>query len=338
MKTLKFVLCVIMLVFLSSCATQYKIVSRSEVETSEKKEIVIKRTPFIAFEEVIERSPNVKSVTRITDFKGEKEPGFYSISPKSPYLVFEALEEINNSKAINLWKTSTTGGVGITRLTAGRYFDMEPSFTENGQSILFSSNRSSQTPKLFKVSVASASGITRITQSQSEDRSPSADTQEDRIFYMSKPSSSYNWQIWNINSDGSLPTQIKEGVWPKISHDGKKITYCAKNPRTKKYKIWVMNSDGTGQTQLSMDTDCDDLYPNWSPNDNVIVYSSDIGKDSNGKKNFDIWLMSANGSNKTQLTTNGSTDLMPAFSPDSRYIYFLSNRGFNWDIWRMKIR
>jgi len=338
MKTLNYFYCILLLVIVSNCANQYKMISRSQVQTSRNEEIVIKKTPFIAFEEVIERSPNVKSVTRMTDLRGEKEPGFFAISSESRSIIFQALEEINNNFVINLWKTSTTGGVGMTRLTAGRYFDIEPSFTRDGNYILFSSNRSSRTPKLFKVSVDGASGLTRITQSQSEDRFPCADTKSDLIFFMSKPASSYNWQIWHINSNGSLPTQIKEGLWPKISHDGSKILYCAIDPKSDRFKIWVMNSDGTGQTQLSTDSECDDIYPNWSPNDNVIVYCSNIGKDSNGKKNYDIWLMSNNGSNKTQMTTNGSTDLMPVFSPDSKYIYFLSNRGFNWDIWRMKIR
>ena len=64
---------------------------------------------------------------------------------------------------------------------------------------------------------------------------------------------------------------------------------------------------------------------------------SDKGLDEEGKNNFDIWLMNADGSNLTQLTTNGSYDDLPVFDPNGKYIYFRSNRGGNWDIWRMEL-
>jgi Tol biopolymer transport system component len=182
-----------------------------------------------------------------------------------------------------------------------------------------------------------AGGITRITQSEAADRSPSIGSNGDLIYYASKPFNSETWQIWRVNSNGALPTQLKEGRWPQVSTDGSRILYCAQDREINKWKIWMMNADGTGETQLTMDTECDDLHPSWSLDGTWIVYASDIGKDSNGKRNFDIWRMRADGGEKTQLTTNGSTDMLPEFSPDGRYIYFLSNRGFYWDIWRMEM-
>jgi Tol biopolymer transport system component len=137
--------------------------------------------------------------------------------------------------------------------------------------------------------------------------------------------------------NGALPTQLKEGRWPSVSPDGTRIAYCAVDRASDKLKIWVMNSDGTGETQLTTGTESDDVHPCWSPDGGTLLYASDIGKDSNGKRNFDIWMMTADGASNTQLTTNGSTDLMPTYSPDGKYIYFLSNRGFFWDIWRMEI-
>ena len=326
----------------SSHFSQYKMISQTQIEIEKSEatqtdEIIIRQLPFIAFEEVIEQSPNVKSVTRITDFKGSKEPGNFAISPVTNEMTYQAYERYNNAHIVNLWRTSTSGVSGMTRLTAGRYFDLEPTFTSDGQYIYFSSNRSSNLPKLFRIATSGASGITRITQSQTEDRWPCMNYETNQIFYMSRPNSNYKWQIWNINNNGSLPTQLREGCWPKISNNGKKILYCAEDENTNKTKIWTMNVDGSEQTQFTSDNECDDLHASWSPNGKLIVYASDIGKDSNGKKNFDIWIMKADGSFKTQLTTNGSTDLYPQISKDSRFIYFLSNRGFNWDIWRMEI-
>ena len=315
-------------------------VSQTQVKTARTKEgeeIRVEEKKFISYEEVIERSPNVKSVTRMTDLKGEREPFFFAISPTEEEMAYQALEKADGDQLMNLWKTPTTGAPGMTRLTAGRYYDIEPTYSPGGDDIYFASNRSSRSPKLFRVRADGAGGITRITQSEAEDRWPCVTGDGETVYYTSKPFNSETWQIWRINTNGALPTQLKEGRFPKISPDGGKILFCAQDRKTEKWKIWVMNSDATSETQLTTDTESDDWYANWSPDGKRIVYSSDIGKDSNGKRNFDIWMMNADGSAKTQLTTNGSTDLLPLYSPDEEYIYFLSNRGFFWDIWRMEI-
>ena len=62
-----------------------------------------------------------------------------------------------------------------------------------------------------------------------------------------------------------------------------------------------------------------------------------------GVANFDIWMMNADGTDRTQLTVNGSYDSRPAVSPDGKYIYFMSNRGAKrelaeyWQIWRIEL-
>jgi len=157
------------------------------------------------------------------------------------------------------------------------------------------------------------------------------------VYYSSWPFNALEWQTWRIGADGSLPTQLKEGCWPKASPTGRQILYCGYDSKLGKRKIWVMDVDGTNQTQLTTETTSRDWHPSWSPDGGKIVFASNSGKDSNGKRNFDIWVMNADGSDLTQLTTNGSTDLMPRYSPDGKYIYFLSNRGLHWDIWRMEI-
>jgi len=328
------------ILLLAGCESGYKKLPLHEVKTTqtgEGKQSHIESEMFLAYHEVIERSPNVKSVTRITDLKGDREPKYFTISPDGLYLVYQAKEQENSSQYINLWKIATDGGTGTTRLTSGRYFDIEPIISPEGNIVCFASNRSSAYPKLWKIRTNGAGGITRITQSDAVDRLPTLTPDGKYILYTSIPINAIDPQIWSIGIDGLLPSQLREGTHPKISPDGKKVLYSQLDSETKKSKIWVMDIEATEPTQLTFDTECNDEYPSWSPDGTKILYASDIGKDSNGKRNHDIWLMNANGSNQTQLTTNGSTDIIPQFSSDGKRIYFLSNRGFFWDIWRMEI-
>src|SRR5207249_2640612 len=64
--------------------------------------------------------------------------------------------------------------------------------------------------------------------------------------------------------------------------------------------------------------------------------ASNEGRDSKGRRNYDIWLMAADGSSRTQLTTNGSWDDAPCWDHKGEFIYFRSNRGGAWNIWRLK--
>lgn len=53
-----------------------------------------------------------------------------------------------------------------------------------------------------------------------------------------------------------------------------------------------------------------------------IAYVSD-----NGRRNKEIWLMNADGSNKLRLTNNGSINLFPGWSPDAKTLVYTSFKG-----------
>ena len=62
-------------------------------------------------------------------------------------------------------------------------------------------------------------------------------------------------------------------------------------------------------------------------------------KGSNGKLAFvragDIWVIAADGSAPTRLTTNPASDRSPRFSPDGSQIAFSSNRDGDFEIYVM---
>ena len=98
-----------------------------------------------------------------------------------------------------------------------------------------------------------------------------------------------------------------------------------------------MDANGGNPTQLSTSTtSCNDIDPRWSIDGKRIVFASNRGS-VQGRQNYDIWIMDADGGHLTQLTTNSSCDDKPVFAPDGKTIFFRSNRGLVWDVWVMTL-
>jgi TolB protein len=89
--------------------------------------------------------------------------------------------------------------------------------------------------------------------------------------------------------------------------------------------IWTVNLDGSELTQFVQGA-----YPVWSPDGKHIAFSSDVSG------NWDIWVMSDDGSSVTQLTDDPKQQFAPTYSPDGEWLAFCSNVGGNYDIWIMR--
>lgn len=68
----------------------------------------------------------------------------------------------------------------------------------------------------------------------------------------------------------------------------------------------------------------------WTPDGRIIYVSKETGND-------DIWIMNADGSGKSQLTSRTGINNNPSVSPDGRFIVFTSTRDGAAHIWRMDI-
>ncbi len=85
--------------------------------------------------------------------------------------------------------------------------------------------------------------------------------------------------------------------------------------------------------------DVDEFDATWNPEGNRIAYVSDQGVDEEQRHNFDIWLLDlAHPNQPVQLTSNGSWDDSPVWDPAGNYLYFRSNRGGEWAIWKIGIK
>jgi Tol biopolymer transport system component len=279
----------------------------------------------------------VRSVTRITDNEElGTQIGPPVLSPKDDTLVYEEIFiEEGGGKFSNIWKKEV-GSRAITRVTYGKWLDSFPVFTPDGENLVFSSNRTSENSTLCKIRVDGGGGITMLTNSLAQDYAPSVSSSGSCIAYTSNPSRADEPQIWTISMSGRLPTQLRVGESPQVSPDGTQILFIRKNNNNGRRQLWIMSIDGSSETQLTQNETYDVIHPNWSPVGNWIAYASNEGRDSKNNQNCDIWIMPRDGSGRIQLTTNGSRDDGPCWDCNGKRIYFRSNRGGAWNIWRFE--
>jgi hypothetical protein len=321
-----------------------KLISYEPIDTYEGSKLSRVIRISRAYLEQIERSPNVKSVTRITNMTDTSaQVGTIAISSDGEYLAYSIYAGAYEKATSNIWKMKI-GNLAQTRITFGTKADLFPSFSGNNDYLYFSSNRNSPNTQIWRTAINGGGGLTKISTSENDDYFASVNRSGKTIVFNSKPMDGGDPEVWTINADGNLPTQLREGGFPVISPDGQKILFTRPdksnlaivgNAQFYPLQIWMMDIDGANETLLTQNTLYNCYQPSWSPFGDWVVYVSDEGLDTKGVGNNDIWAMKADGSEKTQLTTNGSWDDCPIWSRDDM-IYFRSNRGGNWNIWRFK--
>jgi Tol biopolymer transport system component len=122
--------------------------------------------------------------------------------------------------------------------------DRQPTFSPDGEWVLFSSNRSGNLD-LWKVSTRT-SAVRRITDDAADDWDPAFTPDGKQILWSS--SRSGHFEIWICAADGTGARQLTNDGFdaenPTATQDGKWIVYNSQNPA--RPGIWKIHPDGSG--------------------------------------------------------------------------------------------
>jgi Tol biopolymer transport system component len=83
------------------------------------------------------------------------------------------------------------------------------------------------------------------------------------------------------------------------------------------FHIYTVNPDGTNIQSTSSDNQTNDGVPMWSTDGTRLLFTS------NEADNYEIWSMSADGTDRQRLTTRIGMDTFPRQSPDGTKIVFI---------------
>ena len=148
------------------------------------------------------------------------------------------------------------------------------------------------------------------------------------------------YEIFSADLDGSKLTRLTKSpgydAEGTISPDGKKIVFTSM--RSGDLDIYTMNADGSGIKRLTSEKGYDG-GPFFSWDGQTIVYRAYHPKTKDELKEYEsllaqnlikptraeIFMMSAEGANKRQITNNGAANWAPFLVPNNRQIIFSSN-------------
>jgi Tol biopolymer transport system component len=271
----------------------------------------------------------------VTVSVGETAAASFEVVCTARQLVFETDRNITSS-GLDIY-VMNDDGTGVRRVTSDPADDLLPTWSPDGSVIAFSSSRgrTGGAFNVFTMNPADGSIIHQLTDTTGENARLAFSPDGSRIAFASTRSG--HAEIWVMNADGTSPTQLThDGAFataPSWSPDGAHIVFQSNRDGTD--QLYVMDAGGGNVHRLTT-TSANDHDPDWSPDGTMIVFTSNRDHSSAAdSSNYEIYVMHADGSSPTRLTTNAAFDGFPAWSPDGTRIVFDSMRDGHEQIYIM---
>jgi len=212
------------------------------------------------------------------------------------------------------------------RITYNDYFDIIPSWSSDGEKIIYTSYKH-HAPDLYMFNIFT--GKNKLISTGGVNYSADWALDDNKIVYTSSKNDS-NAEIYVKNMDSGKEKRLTFNKVidssPNWSPSGKEIAFTSQ--RSGNPHIYIMGEDGTNVRRITFEGTYHD-NPAWSPDGTRIVFVSRI------KGRFDIYLYNVKNNTITKLTENSGRNENPTWSPDGRHIIFSSNRNGNYQLYTM---
>ena len=142
--------------------------------------------------------------------------------------------------------------------------------------------------------------------------------------------------LFVMGATGESARRLTDGGYnPAWSPDGHRIVYATEEvsrPLERKLnsQLWTVDLATAVRQPLVRE---DAVQPSWSPHGQRIAY---WGLSKGGARRL-LWTVPADGGPPVQVTDDDHVNWNPVWSPDGRYLYFVSDRSGSMNVWRVPI-
>ncbi len=137
--------------------------------------------------------------------------------------------------------------------------------------------------------------------------------------------------IWSVNvRNRSEAKLIDKAFNPAFSPDGKSIAFDA--PWVGTHRIWIADQQGHNAQQLTSDSseEMRHVRPRWSPDGTRIVFQNVE------RTKFNVRVVDVAQRKLQWVTKDLFNNLNPVWSQSGKFIYFSSDRGGGYNVWRVR--
>ncbi len=214
-------------------------------------------------------------------------------------------------------------GHGVVPVTRNGSINLSPTWSNDGTKVAWTSFKRGNADVYLK---DMGSGATRVV-SNSPNTDSGAAFSPDGTKIAVQRGNGGNTNIYVLDArTGAIIKQLTRGginSAPAFSPDGTRVAYASDRSGGNQVYVHDLN---TGEDKRVSFQGSYNVDPCWSPSGDEIAY---VGRD----KNFDIFVVSADGRNNRRITQDQGNNKDPSFSPDGRYLVFSSTRNGTREIW-----
>lgn len=275
------------------------------------------RQSIILFTVLLIASPlfaqSAKQPVVIDDFFDIQYVGSPAISPDGNWVAY-TIREVDfekQSSETRVWMVPITGGDPLP-MTAKGYSAGNPQFSPDGKYLTFTASRNrgdrTQVWKLDRRG-GEAQQLTNIEQGVSG--------------YAWSPDGT-RLMLMIRDKDENASEDPRPYVIDRLQFKRDYVGYLDR----RRTHIYTFTPGDTSAVQLTFG-DYDQSGAVWSPDGKSIAFVSNRTEEPDGNSNTDIWIVSADKNEKEggliQVTTNIGSDTSPAWSPDGKYITYITS-------------